>query len=156
MSEVIVVKGEDGKLAGLGEKGGRAWDKFLKRVASLAVGETLQFAWNEPRSPQHHRMFFSKLHALADRQEAFDDETKLRHWMTVGAGYCDLLPGPDGQLVAIPQSIAFHKLDEVEFGHLHAQVDQFLWSPHAQAFLWPGLSASSAYEAVDALMTEFS
>lgn len=156
MSEVVIVKGEDGKLQGFGEKGGRAWARFLKRVAEMACGETLQFAWHEPRSPQHHRLFFAKLHGLADRQEAFDDETKLRQWLTVGAGYCDLVPGPDGQLVAIPQSIAFHRLDEVEFSELHRQVDNFLWSPHAQQYLWPHLSVVQRYAMVEQLMTEFS
>lgn len=156
MSEVIVVKGEDGKLQGFGDKGGRAYAKFLARVRDLVVGETLQFAWHEPRSPRHHRLFFSKLHALADRQEQFDAEDKLRKWLIVGAGYCDLVPGRDGQLVAIPQSIAFHQLDEVEFGELHRQVDAFLWTPHAQAFLWPHLSAQARYDMVDSLMLEFS
>lgn len=156
MSEVVVVKGEDGKLHGFGENGGRAWARFLKRVAGMVAGETLSFSWHEPRSPQHHRLFFSKLHALADRQEAFEDETKLRQWLTVGAGFCDLLPGSDGQLVAIPQSIAFHRLDEVEFAELHRQVDNFLWSPHAQQFLWPHLSVAQRYAMVEQLMTEFS
>jgi hypothetical protein len=156
MSEVIVVKGEDGKLQGFGDKGGRAYGKFLARVRDMAIGETLQFSYREPRSPQHHRLFFAKLHALADRQEQFDTEDKLRAWLTVGAGFCDFVPGPSGRMVALPQSIAFAQLDEIEFGDLHAKVDAFLWKPHARHFLWPWLSDQQSYELVDKLILEFS
>lgn len=155
MGLVLVVKGEDGKLQGFGEKGARAWAKFLRRVHDMAEGELLTFSWREPRSIKHHRLFFAKLRALFDRQEAFGSEDKLRPWLTVGAGYCDLLPGRDGQLVAIPQSINFESLDEADFGELHLQVDQFLWSPHAQAYLWPHLSVQQRYDMVEQLLGEF-
>ena len=156
MSEVVVVKGEDGKLAGLGDKGARAWAKFRARVDAMGLGETLHFSWHEPRSPQHHRLFFAKLHALADRQEQFDTADKLRQWLTVGAGYADFMPGPKGRMVAIPKSIAWSKLDEVEFADLHHQVDAFLWTPHAQEFLWGHLPADKRFEVVRQLMDEFS
>lgn len=156
MSEVVLVLGEDGRLAGFGEKGGKAYAKFRQRVKEMAIGETLTFSWREPRSPQHHRLFFAKLGALADRQEQFDTTEKLRMWLIVGAGYCDFVPGPTGRMVAIPQSIAFDKLDEVDFTDLHAKVDAFLWTPHAQHFLWPQLTEQGRYDMVEQLMREFS
>lgn len=155
MSEVVVVKGDTGKLEGIGEKGSSAWSRFLAKITSMGIGDTLRFVWHEPRSLQHHRKFFVKLHALLDRQEQFDSEDHLRQWLTVGAGYCTFVPGPDGITVALADSIAFHKLDEVEFTELHAGVDRFLYSPHAQAFLWPHLSAQLAYENIDRLIGEF-
>lgn len=156
MSNVIVVKAEDGKLQGFGDAGGRAWAKFLARVAGMGIGETLHFSWNEPRSARHHRMFFAKLGALTERQEQFEDVDRLRQWLTVGAGFCDFVPGPTGRMVALPQSIAWHKLDEVEFSELHAKVDAFLWTPHARGFLWPHLSDAQSYEMVEQLQKEFS
>ena len=155
MSAVVLTRGEDGKLQGLGEKGERAYAKFRARVDSLAVGDTLHFEWREPRSPAHHRLFFAKLHALADRQEQFEDADKLRHWLTVGAGYCDFVPGPTGRMVALPQSIAWHSLDEADFADLHAKVDGFLWSEHARRFLWPHLSNEASYALMQQFMTEF-
>lgn len=156
MSSVVVCKGDDGKLQGLGEKGGRAWRKFMAHIKAMAAGETLEFAWQKPRSLRHHKLFFAKLHALADRQEQFEDADRLRMWLTVGAGYCDLVPGPKGRMVALPQSIAFHKLDEIEFGELHAAVDKFLWTEQARRFLWPHISDELSYATVEQLQMEFS
>lgn len=156
MSAVVVYKDESGKLAGFGQKGARAWAKFTKRIADMAVGETLSFEWWEPRSIKHHRMFFGKLGALLDRQEQFEDEDKLRKWLTVGAGYCDFVPGPNGRMVALPESIAFHKLDEADFSDLHAKVDAFLWTEHARRFMWPQMTQEHSYAMIEQLMQEFS
>lgn len=156
MSAVVVTKGQDGKLQGHGERGQKAYAKFRRRVEEMQPGDTLHFQWHEPRSPKHHGLFFAKLDALLDRQEQFDTDDKLRAWLTVGAGYCDFVPGPTGRMVALPQSIAWHRLDEADFADLHAKVDAFLWTEHARRFLWPHLSEQQTYDMVDQFLTEFS
>jgi hypothetical protein len=148
VSAVVVFKDDTGKLAGFGDKGRRAFEKFQRKVRELEPGETLHFEWREPRSPQHHRYFFAKLGELFDRQEQFDDVDKLRAWLTVGAGECDFVPGPKGRMVAMPKSIAWHKLDEVEFTELRRRVEAFMWSDHARRFLWPHLSDEETYQMV--------
>lgn len=155
MSAVVITKGVDGKLEGLGEKGARAWGKFRRRVDRMQPGDTLSFTWREPRSQKHHGLFFHKLGALHDLQERFDCEEKLRAWLTVGAGYCDFAPGPDGQMVAIPQSIAWDQLDEADFQDLHRRVDAFLWTDHARGFLWPRLTAHQTCAVVEQFLQEF-
>ena len=155
MSAVVLVKGEDGKLQGHGDKGQRAYGKFRRRVESMQPGDTLHFEWREPRSLPHHRCFFGKLGALMDMQEQFDAEDKLRAWLTVGAGYADFVPGPSGRMVALPQSIAFDKLDEADFADLHAKVDAFLWTDHARRFLWPHLTVQQTYDFIDQLLSGF-
>lgn len=155
MSAVVVRKGSEGRLEGLGDKGARAYARFRKHVEGMAPGDTLHFEWREPRSLPHHRMFFAQLHALFDQQEAFDDADKLRAWLTVGAGYCDFVPGRDGAMVALPQSIAFHRLDETEFAELHARVNDFLWTEHARRYLWPSLTDEQTFGAIEALRNEF-
>lgn len=57
---------------------------------------------------------------------------------------------------ALPESIAWHKLDEADFAEVHAKVDQFLWSDHARRFLWPHLTPQQTYDMVDQFLTEFS
>ena len=156
MSAVVITKGETGALEGFGQKGARAWAKFRARVAAMAPGETLHFEWHEPRSPQHHKLFFAKLGALLDLQEQFEDTDTLRQWLTVGAGYCRFVPGPTGRMVALPLSIAWHRMEEVEFAELHRKVDDFLWTPHARAFLWPHMTDQQSYNLIDLWQLEFS
>lgn len=152
MSHCIVVRGEDGKVHGLGVKGERSYARFRAKVESMEIGETMEFEWREPRSPKFHRLFFAMLHELFDRQERFDDANQLRAWITVGAGYCDYVPGVDGQIVAIPQSIAWIKMDDGEFRELVRAVWYFLRTEHAQRFLWPSLSRAMAYENAEAVL----
>jgi hypothetical protein len=155
MSAVVVFKGEDGKLQGFGDKGARAWAKFGARVRDMVVGETLAFEWFEPRSKKHHGLFFAKLGMLMDLQEQFPDEETLRKWLICGAGYCDYFPGAKGRMMAIPQSMAWHKMDEADFADLHGKIDAFLWSEHARRFLWPHLTDEQTYETIQQLMQEF-
>lgn len=151
MSAVIIVRGEDGKVAGMGDKGRRAWDRFKRGIEALEIGETLSFEWRKPRSPKFHRMFFAMLHALFDMQEQFADVDQLRAWLTVGAGYADFAPGPRGRMVAMPKSIAWDRMEDNEFRELVLAVWEFLRSPHATRFLWPALSDLQA----DQRVTEF-
>ena len=155
MSDLVITKDETGRLRGMGESGERAYARFRKAVEALRPGDTLRFQWWAPRSPRHHRLYFAKLAALHAMQEQFDDAEKLRQWLTVGAGYCDFVPGPTGRMVALPQSIAWHRLDEADFAELHAKVDAFLWTEHARRFLWPHLDDGQSYEMVETLMQEF-
>jgi hypothetical protein len=149
------VRDEQGKLSGLGEKGARAYAKFKATLKRMAVGETLEFEWHEPRSPGYHRLFFARLHALFDRQEQFADVDALRAWLTVGAGECDFLPGPRGRMVAMPRSIAWHRLDEVEFREIVRKIDDFIDTDHAQVFLWPHLKPRKRAQMVYDWRSEF-
>lgn len=148
MPEVVVVLNERRKLEGLGEKGKRAWAKFLKLRDELDVGETLGFSYRLPRSRPHHGFFMCKLHELFDRQEHFADEDSLLQWLKVGAGYCELLPGPGGVLVAVPRSINWLECDEQTFIEVGRAIDDFMWTDYAQACLWPHLRAEQRHENV--------
>ena len=77
MPELVIVKDSTGQLEGLGEKGRRAWLKFRKVVSELEPGETMEFSYRLPRSPQHHKFFFARLQALFVRQEAFENVVHL-------------------------------------------------------------------------------
>ena len=56
----------------------------------------------------------------------------------------------NGQLVAVPKSIAWHTLDEREFTEVRMAMQNFLWTQQAQAALWPHLDADQRYAMVDA------
>jgi hypothetical protein len=155
MSDVVVVRNEQGKLEGLGEKGRRAFGRFQRKVEKLEPGETLAFSWREPRSSRFHRLHFAILSAVFEAQEQFQDLEAFRMWCQVGAGACDLVPGPNGKPVAIPKSIAYHAMDDSEFHEHHEAVVTFLRSAHATRFLWPWMSDVQGDQHVDAILSEF-
>jgi len=155
MSRMVLVRAEDGRLAGLGEKNRRGYEKFKRVISGLEVGETLAFEYRLPRSPNHHKFFFKKLTSLFDRQERFGDFERLLDWLKVGAGWADLLPGQDGIPVAIPKSIAWDNLDEQDFIEFHRAMNDFLWTEPAQAALWPHLQAGKRYVCIDQWHRDF-
>lgn len=155
MSKVVITKDSQGKLAGLDPAGQRAYAKFKRAVIAMAPGQTMGFSFWLPRCPEHHAFFFVKVNKLLERTEAFDDATKLRHWLTIGAGYCDFVPGLDGKPNAIPKSLDFESMDEADFCGLQLAIDQFLWTAHAQAVLWPELSSQRRWECMESFMESF-
>jgi hypothetical protein len=151
MTEMVIFRDKDGKLAGFGDKGRRAYAKFQRMVQELEVGETLAFSYKRPRSPQHHRFFFARMNNLLDMQESFKDLEELVVFLKVGAGLVDFMPSC-GQLVAVPKSISWHALDEQEFTDAHRAIVDFLWTPEAQRALWPNLTEAKRYEMVEVLL----
>lgn len=149
MPTLVVYKDEEGRLSGWGEKGRRAYLKFRKIISELQPGETMDMSYRLPRSPQHHRYFFAQLGKLHDMQERFETQEGLIDWLKVGAGHCEFVPGRDGQLVALPKSIAWHNLDEQEFIEFHRAMRDFLWTPYAQECLWPSLTPTQRYAMLD-------
>lgn len=152
MSTVIVTKGQDGKLQGLGDAGQRAYTRFLGRVKDLEPGETMRFSFWLPRSPGFHRRHFLILAAVFQQQDQFQDPEKLREWLQVGAGFCDILPGPKGNPVAISRSIAWENLDDADFAEHHAAVVAFMRSIHCTRFLWPHLADLKADELINGVL----
>lgn len=155
MTTVTVFKDNTGKLAGWGESGGRAYAKFLRSVKALENGEMMTFSFALPRSPVHHKFFFWKLRGLFKRQEQFADEKDMRDWLVAGAGFCTLLPGADGALVAIPVSLQYNTMEEAEFTEVNRKVMDFVWTERAQSYLWPHLSDALRHDMVDGWHKEF-
>jgi len=155
MPQVQVCKDEQGKLAGFGQKGERAYKRFLSAVKNLEYGEMLAFSYKIPRAPKFHRLHFVMLAALFEAQEQFADEYQFRKWAEVGAGHCDFVPGPTGRMVALAKSIDYESLDDVEFAEMHEAVKAFFRGQHAQRFLWPHLSESEQMAMVAGILEQF-
>lgn len=155
MPAVQITKDERGKMVGFGQKGERAYAKFLSAVRNLEYGEMLAFSYKIPRSPKFHRLHFVMLAALFDAQEQFSDDYQFRKWSEVGAGHCDFVPGPAGKMIPLPRSIDYESLDDVEFSEMHEAVKVFFRSGHAARFLWPHLSDTVGAEMIETLLEQF-
>ena len=155
MPDVLVMKNDQGRLEGFGECGAKTYNKFLAACRELVPGEMLSFAYRVPRSEKFHRLHFVMLRAFYEAQEQFADDYVFRKWTEVGAGHCEFVPGPTGRMVALPKSISYESLDDVEFEDIHGKVKGFLRSLHARRFLWPHLQEEQTYQTVETILREF-
>lgn len=155
MADVILTKGQTGKLEGLDEKGARAYSRFLAKIKDLAHGATIRFSYKVPRSPKFHRLHFAMIRDLFDNQEQFGDPYQFRKWLEVGAGHCDFVPGPKGRMVALPKSIDYESLDDEEFHDVHEGVKRFIRQEHALRFMWPEVDPAQSLAGVDAILAGF-
>lgn len=153
MSAVVIVKNNQGKLEGFGQKGAKTYGKFLAACKALEIGETLSFEYKVPRAPKFHRLHFAGLIGpLFDSQEQFSCDYQFRKWLEVGAGHCDFVPGPQGRMVALPRSIDYASLDDIAFGEVHEAVKTFARTEHCQRFLWPHLTPQQTEETIEAIL----
>lgn len=155
MTTLTVTRGDDGKLRGLSAPDERAYRRFVHELGNLAAGDVVSFSYYFPRSGPFHRRHFAILGALFDMQERFEDPEHLRKWLEVGAGHFFMVADEHGEVIKIPDSIAYHRLDDVEFSRHHDECVKFIRSDHARRFLWPHLSAEQTYETVETLLLSF-
>lgn len=155
MSKVILHIDECGKLTGIDDKQERAYARFRTKLAKLRPGDTLSFDFKIPRSPRFHRLHFAMLGAFFASQEVFDDADRMRKWLEVGCGHVEFMPGPDGSLVALPKSVAYEALDDVEFHDVHEGVKAFIRTAQAYRYLWPHLNDAGREQMVEAVLQEF-
>ncbi len=149
---IIVTKNDEGKLEGVGMKCKRALAKFNRWMGKLEPGEIFTLEVWFPRNPRFHKLHFVMLTHLFDGQEAFNDPEHLREWLTVGAGFATFYPGPTGNMVAIPDSIKWSKMDDAAFADYHQKVKDFMRSAYAQKYLWPHLKAHETGEIVEGIL----
>jgi hypothetical protein len=108
MAKTLMVKTIGGKLE-------PRFDDGREALMRIKAGAELMVEFKQPRSIQHHRWFF----ALVNLVHANDPQSRtvedLRSQITVAAGHYSHGILPDGTVVAVPKSIAFHKMDQAEF-----------------------------------------
>lgn len=151
----MLVMQENGELAGFSDKDKKAYAKVLKEIGKLEPGELCTIQYFVPRNPKFHRLHFAMLKAIFDAQEIFLNPDSLRAWLYIGAGLCDFMAGPDEQMVAIPKSIAWDRMDDNEFSEHHEMLMSFLFDVRCYMQLWPHLSPESAYEMMETQLLEF-
>jgi hypothetical protein len=154
MPQIELTKDIEGRLCGATEKDQRAYVRFIDRCVRLTADESLKFQWTEPRSGPFHRRHFKMLGELFKQQEQFLDDEVFRKWAELEAGYFDTVPGRD-EPQRIPKSIAYDKLDQLEFQELHAKVFAFYRSEYALMVMWPQLSWQQALDKIDSVLLPF-
>ncbi len=152
---MTVVKRDDGKLSGFGDKDQRAYARFKKMIDEMGAGEFFTIDFWFPRNGSFHRKHMKMVSDLFNAQERFADDTQFRKYLEIGAGFCDWAPGAKGGIVAIPKSIAYSKIDDEQLADVHERVKVFIRSARPQQWLWPHLTAAQRAEMVETILAGF-
>lgn len=179
MAAITITRRDDGKLDGFTRTDQRAYAHYRKAIEELEVGELFTFSVWFPRNPTFHKFHFAVLNAFLEAQERFDDLDEFRRWLYVGAGYADFVPAPsymadvierlpkavrgilrkllihELDLIAVPKSIAFDRIDDADFRVLHDKVVNFMRGSRARRYLWPHLSDDKTHDTVEAILESF-
>ena len=101
-----------------------SWD--LLAGDRIRIGDDVMCNITKPRNLKFHRLFFAMIHATFEMQDEYETHEQWRAVVTAGAGYCDFIESKENQLVAVPKSIAFGRMDETQFAKLYQDVLTFI------------------------------
>lgn len=98
-----------------------AFDSDLEKIKKLKVGEMYTVEVKKPRNVKFHRKFFALINMVFENQEVYDDIEKFRKDLTIAAGFYEEHVTFDGEIKQTAKSIAFHKMDDIEFSELYSK-----------------------------------
>lgn len=171
MAEIILVRMSEGAIperdldvcrsvltqhiGGMGETDKRAWNRFLNELLKKSErGELFTIKTWFGRNSKFHRKHMAMEQSVFQSQEKFESFEQFRNWCKIGAGFCDWVAGPKGAVVPLPRSIAYSKIDDVEFTQFHSDMLAFWRAPVAQAVLWKHLDPVRRSEMMESAIRE--
>ena len=155
VTTIHVTKDDAGKLVGAFEEDKEPWIRFVSMTKDMEAGELFEFSYRFPRNPKFHNLHMRMVRDLFENQELVLKFDLFREWVTVGAGYSDNVPGPHGKTITIPRSIAFDKMDDVEFEAYHQAVKGFMRSTECTRPLWPRSPDHEAAESIEQIIEKY-
>ena len=69
----------------------------------------------EPRNGKYHRLFFALCRLVVDNSGQWASVDQFRKAFMMYGQFVEIIPGIDGHPVAVPDSMAFDKMDEETF-----------------------------------------
>ncbi len=84
-------------------------------MGSLKRGQDLRTTVTRPRDLARHKNFWALCKLVHDNQSRLATVEQVASALKVLAGHCETLVTMDGEEVRVPKSIAFHRMDDVEF-----------------------------------------
>jgi hypothetical protein len=143
-----------GQVDGLSEQHRKSWRRMWAWFLNKAEpGEMLELKTHRERLGWYHRKHMLMEARVFNAQERFTVVEQFRNWLKVGAGHCDWCPGPKGGVIPVPRSIEYARMGQDEMEIFHANVVEFLRTPHAIKTLWPKMPEHQRELAVEAVLT---
>lgn len=118
-------------------------------LSKLAHGEFVQIEIKRPRNIRHHRMFWALMTIVWDNmnQERYPTVEDLVAAVKIAAGLRTRIELPTGDVGFVPGSIAFHKMDQIQFSAFYDRVCDLI----AKHFL-PGVSSDDLRNEVELMI----
>lgn len=84
-------------------------------LRKLKLGDVVRIEMTKPRNGSHHRLYWALISAVFQNQERYETPEQLHNALKIAAGIYEPLTMPNGTVYKIPGSIAFDKMDQIEF-----------------------------------------
>jgi hypothetical protein len=86
-------------------------------LAKIRQGDVFMCEIKLARNPRHHRLFWALCGLVADNSDRYGDAEQVAMALKIATGHVIPHINPaDGKTYWVPKSIAFHKMDQTEFG----------------------------------------
>lgn len=89
------------------------------------------------RNVKHHRLYWTLVNTVFENQERYETRDQLHNALKLAAGIYEPLEMPNGAIHKIPGSIAFDKMDQIEFSAFYGRICDLI----AEHFL-PGVTSA--------------
>jgi hypothetical protein len=85
-----------------------AWRKF--KLGEIYRGDVVK-----PRSYRHHKLCFALLSLTYQNQDKYTNFEQFRKAVALAAGHVETLVTLDGEVIQLPDSLSYERLDEIAF-----------------------------------------
>lgn len=133
----------------------KAWRRFWRAMNEAGSGEYFSFKLERQRDSKFHKLTMVVLTHIFKAQERFEDFRIFRQFVKLGAGFCDYLPTPDGELRAVPKSQNFDECSEEDVREFFENAVKFLRSERACKTLWPDAPVWQSAAGMDEIFKGF-
>jgi len=109
-----------------------------EKIAKWKVGDILRAKVNKPRNGKFHRKFFALLNVAFENQDEYSIFEDFRIEVELKCGNYREHVTTKGILIYIPKSIAYAKMDDIEFALLYDKaldiiLEHFCWGSTEEA-----------------------
>ena len=86
-----------------------------EKLANLGLDTVVKCSCKRNRNYENHKRYFKFIEIAFEMQNHFEDIEHFRKWLVMKAGYYETIVAPNGNIIFLPQSIAFEKIEEEDF-----------------------------------------
>ncbi len=113
----------------------------------LKIGAVVLVEVKQKRNVKMLRLYWALVDTVFENQSRYETKEQLHNALKLCAGVYDIITLPNGQQFRVPGSIAFHKMDDIEFRTFWNRVCDLI----AQYFL-PGIEGDALKAEIESLV----